>query len=222
MKRFLPGLVALSVILSLFTGCATTDGGRTREEGTGFGALLGAAIGAGAGALIGKQNGALIGAGIGTALGAGAGYIAGNAVAEKKAEYVEIEDQMDGQINSVVQSNVNLQEFNDQTTTRIADLDKEVTHLKSRLKAKKAKAAEIAAKKKEIKSMIEVADQHKSDMNKEVVALNKYIQSVSRAQDRDKLAKLGQEVDLLKKNIALLDSNSVQMAKLLKSLSVRK
>jgi hypothetical protein len=222
MKRYLPGLVALSVVLSLLTGCATTDGGRTREEGTGFGALLGAAIGAGAGALIGGKNGALLGTGIGTALGAGAGYVAGNAVADKKAQYVDTEDQMDGQINSVVQTNENLREYNDQTTTRIADLDKEVTHLKSRLKAKKVKATEIEAKKKEIKLLIQVADQHKSEMNKEVVALNKYIKSIDHVQDRNKMAKLGQEVDLLKKSIALLDNNSVQMAKMLKSLSVRK
>lgn len=222
MRRLFQRLLVVGVVLSLISGCATTDGGRTRAEGTGFGALLGAAIGAGAGALIGGKNGALLGTGIGTALGAGAGYVAGDAVAEKKQQYVENEDQLDGQIDSVVQCNCDLTEFNDQIATRIVDLDKEVAHLKSKYRTKKIEVSVINKKKKEIVSLIQVAGQRKIKMNKEVIALNQYINSVDHVQDREKIAKLGQEVEILKKNISMLDSNNLQMAKLVKSLSVRR
>jgi len=222
MVCLLQRLLVLCIVVSMISGCATTDGGRTRAEGTGFGALLGAAVGAGIGAAVGGKHGALLGTGIGTALGAGAGYVAGDAVAEKKQQYVENEDQLDGQIYSVVQCNANLQEFNEQTSTIITDLDREVAYLKTRYKAKKVKISEMEKKKKEIASLVNDVDQRKKQMNKEVIALNSYINSVDSVQDRAKIAKLGQEVEALKRNIAMLDSNNLQMAKLLKSLSVRK
>lgn len=223
MKRYLLRLIALGVVLCMFTGCATTDGGRTRAEGTGFGALFGAAIGAGVGALVGGKKGALIGAGVGTAAGAGAGYVAGDAVAEQKEEYIKTEDELDGKINVVAQYNTDLNVYNEQTATRITELNQEVSKLNSRKQVSKAKVAERRKKRDEINSLIRDADQRKISMNNEVIALNEYIKSLNQEQqDRTKMAKLDQEVDSLRKNIAMLDSNNVQMAKLVKSLSVRK
>lgn len=222
MRRLFQKLLVVLVVLSMISGCATTDGGRTKSEATAFGAALLGSIGAVAGALICGENCAAIGAGAGALVGAGAGYVAGNSVAEKKQQYVENEDQLDGQINSVVQCNNDLQEFNDQTATQITDLDKDVAHLKSRYRAKKIKASVMTKKKEEITSLIQVAYQRKVKMNKEVIALNQYVNSVNHVQDRAKIARLSQEVEALKKNIAMLDSNNLQMARLVKSLSVRK
>jgi len=224
MKRHLLRLIASGVVLSMFTGCATTDGGRTRAEGTGFGALLGAALGAGAGALIGGKNGALIGAGVGTAVGAGAGYVAGDAVAERKEEYVKTEDELDGKITVVAQYNSDLNVFNDQTATRITELKKEVSELNSKKLTKTAKKEEQRKKRDEINALIHEADQQKITMKNEVIALDKYMKSLNQEQEQDraKMAKLSQEVTLLKKGIAMLDTQNVQMAKIVKSLSVRK
>jgi len=224
MKYLLLRLIAFGAVLSIFTGCATmTDGGRTRAEGTGFGAAVGALVGAGLGQVIGKNTAStLIGAAAGSAVGAAAGYVAGDAVAEKKEQYVKNEDRLDDQINTVVQCNCDLKNFNEQTATRIKDLDKEVAHLKTRYKAKKVKVAELKKKQEEINLLIQDADQRKSSMNKEMIALNDYLKTLNQVQDRQKMAKLGQEVDTLRNNIAMLDNNNKQMAKLVKALSVRK
>jgi len=234
MKLPLQRLLVMSVVLSLISGCATTDGGRTREEGTGFGALLGAAVGAGLGAVIGGKNGALIGTGVGAVVGAGAGYVAGDAVADKKEAYVKKENHLDSRINSVVQYNSDLREYNEQTAARIADLDTEVAQLKSRYKSKEAQIDELTTKKDEINFLISASNERKTKMKKEVVALNQYMKTLKTAQGQAqaqgqakaeakvKMAKLGQEVAALKKNIADLDTNNKQMAKLVNTLSVRK
>ena len=224
MKRIPIGLIAFCVVVCMITGCATTDGGQTREEGTGFGALFGAALGAGIGALTGDKNAAAIGAGIGTVVGAGAGYLAGDAVADKKEEYVENEDRLDNQINVVVKFNGDLKEYNDLTAARIVDLDSEVADLKNNYESKSIEIDELNNKKSEIVSLINTGYKQKSKMSKEVIALNAYLESVENANnlDEEKTTKLRDEVAMLRKYIAALDTNNKQMAQLVKSLSVRK
>ena len=222
MYQLILRLIAIGIVISMFTGCATTDSGRTKAEGTGFGALLGAGIGALAGHFVGGKNAELIGAGIGTAVGAGAGYAAGSAVAERKEAYAKNEDQLDDKINVVAQYNTDLNAYNEQTAIRIKDLEEQTTTLKSNYKKKKVKIAELNKKKDEIKSLISDVDQRKNNMNQELIALNEYRKSISQVQDQAKLAKLDSEIGTLKNNIAMLDNSNKQMARLVKSLTVRK
>ncbi len=107
MKSRILQYVALILMVCMVSGCATmNDSTRTKAEGTGFGALLGAAAGAGIGALAGGGDGALIGAAAGAALGGAGGYAAGSYVAERKQEYANEEDRLDGEINVVVKLNI--------------------------------------------------------------------------------------------------------------------
>lgn len=67
--------VVLTVLLMVFSGCATESGLSERETG----GLAGAALGAGIGALAGSATGH---AGVGTAIGAGAGLLTGAVAGE--------------------------------------------------------------------------------------------------------------------------------------------
>lgn len=214
--------MALGVIFCLVAGCATSDAGRTKAEGTGFGALLGAGLGAGIGALVGGKNGAALGAGIGAAVGAGAGYYAGSSVAKRKSQYASKEDQLDGEITYVATYNSDLKKYNEQTTASIADLNQQIADLKVRIKDGESSASELRYKKNEIKALSDEAAKKISFYKSELTQLAEYRKSLDRTQDQVKVATLDKEVSLLRQNIIMLDRSNKQMAKLAGSFSVRK
>ena len=101
-------------------------------------------------------------------------------------------------------------------------MDKEIANLKSLYMAGRVKEVALKQKQGEINSLISKADKFKESKNKELMALTEYLQSIDQTQDQANVAKLDQEVRMLKNNIAMLDSNNVQMARLVQSLTVRK
>jgi hypothetical protein len=222
MKRLVIRLVALGVVLCLFAGCATTDSGRTKAEGTGYGALLGAGLGAGIGALVGGKQGAAIGAGVGAVVGAGAGYWAGSTVAERKEKYASAEDRLDGETAVVAKYNSDLKEYNEQTATRVNELTQEVADLKEQNQSSKVKLSALNDKKKEIVALNQDGEKRANSMNKELVDLIAYSKSLENTQDKMKVAMLDKEVAALKQNVAMLDSSNKQIALLANSTTVRK
>jgi chromosome segregation ATPase len=115
-----------------------------------------------------------------------------------------------------------LKSYNQQTAKRIKKLKHEIAAIKSRYKAGSARQSNLEKKQEEINALIQDADNRKEGLKKELVALNEYRQSIAQSQDRVKVAKLGREIDALRKGIAALDTSSQQMAKLSSSLIVRK
>ena len=223
MKRLFQKLIILSVVLVMFSACVTTDSGRTKAEGTAVGAGIGAGLGAIAGAIFGGKQGAALGAGIGAVAGAGAGYVAGSAVAKKKQEYAQQEDQLNEQIRVIAENNKELGDYNEQMTTKIAALEKEISVLKSRYSKGKARATALKNKQDEITALISEANTRIDSKKLELARLDEYRQSLNSMQDQTNVAKLDQEVGTLKNNIAMLDKNAnVQMAQLKESLNVRR
>lgn len=232
MRLLFRRLIIVAVLFGILSGCATTgtttdsgsigsDATRTKAEGTAFGALIGAALGAGVGALVDGSDGALKGAMIGGGVGAVAGYIGGKTVAERKQQYVNEEDRLNGEINVVTKYNNELKILISQTASKIKDLELQVSTLKSRYQKGEIQAGALKKKRGEINALIHDVDNRKNSMNKELLALDEYQQSIKKTQNQANVAKLKQEIDILKKNIAMLDTSNIRMAKLAQSLPVR-
>jgi len=216
--------VSFILMLCFVIGCAgMNDSTRTRAEGTGVGAATGALLGGVLGQVIGHdQRSTLIGAAIGAAVGGGAGYLAGDYVAKRKAQYASEEDWLDNKITDVAEYNSELEEFNEKTANRNEQLEIQVADLKSRYGAGSLKVSVLEKKKNEISELIRGANKRKARMAKELAALNEDLQSISKTQDLAKVTKLSQEINVLKKNIAMLDTNNKQMSQLVSSLTLRK
>jgi predicted RNase H-like nuclease (RuvC/YqgF family) len=222
MKRSLLRIVALLLMVTLIAGCATTDSGRTKAQGAGFGALLLGTVGGIVGAVLGGEKGAAIGAAAGVALGAAAGYAVGSCVASRKEKYANEEDRLDGETNVVTGYNNDLQACNQKVDSQIKELELQVADIKSQYDDGKISLVALENKQKEINSMVQKNEKLKNDMDNEVVALNDYRESIAQTQDQTKVAKLGDEIDTLKKNITALDDGNKQMAQLVSSLTVRR
>ena len=200
-----------------------SDNNATKAQGAGIGALFGAAAGAGIGALAAGGKGAAWGAGIGAVLGGAGGYWWGSTVAERKANYVNEEDRLDGEITTVIGYNHKLKEENDQKEIRIARLKMEVAELKSRYRNGTVRERALRAKQSEINSAYCDGEKCKNHMNKELTALSNYQKSINGTKDPRKVAKLNREIAALKHNIEMLDANNRQLARLHNSLAgVRK
>jgi len=220
---FLKG-VSFVLMLCFVIGCAgMNDSTRTKAEGAGVGAATGVLLGGLIGQALGHNTkSTLIGAAIGGALGGGAGYLAGDYVAKRKAQYASEEDWLDGEIKVVAQYNNELEEFNKKTANRNEQLEKQVAYLKSRYEAGGIQVSVLEKKKNEINALISDANKRKYRVNKELAALNEDQRSISKTQDLKKVAKLRQEINILKKSIAMLDTNNKQMAQMVSSLTLRK
>lgn len=225
-------LILLGLVLALLLGCATTgakttdstktDTTRTKVEGAAVGTAVGAGVGAAIGAIAGGKDGAKIGAAIGGIVGLAGGALFGKSVAERKQEYLDAEERLNNEIKIAVNSNAQLRDYNAQTETQIAALDKEISRLKLHYEARAASLSQLEQQENEIRGSISDAEQLKSSKEKELSALNEYLASVATTQQQSKTAQLQKEVDELKANIAMLDSNTTQMAKMADSLTVRK
>jgi hypothetical protein len=211
------------LILCIIIGCAgMNDSTRTKAEGTGFGAATGALVGGLLGQVIGHDSkSTLVGAAIGAAVGGGAGYLAGDAVEKRKAQYANAEDRLDGEIKVVAQYNNDLKGFNEITEKHNEELAEQVAVLKSKYEEGNADFDALNKKKDEINLLISDSNKREEKMNKELVALNKYYESVAKTMDQTKVTQLAQQISILKKNIAMLDENNKQMAKINSSIVSR-
>jgi hypothetical protein len=238
MKLSQQKLIGLGLVLVFLSGCATagsktsgpnpddpakTDATRTKVEGAVVGTAVGAGVGAAIGAAAAGRSGAAVGAAIGAAAGLIGGTLAGIFMADRKQKYVDAEQRLDKQITLAADANARLRDYNAQAETRMAAMDKEISDLKASYAASKVRYGDLEQKQQEIRGSISDAEQQKNGMEKELNALNEYLASIDQAQQQQpKAAQLQKEVDELKANIAMLDNNNKQMAKMADSLTVRK
>lgn len=222
----------LALVLMLLSGCAgtevkntdslKTDSTRTELEGAAAGTVVGAGIGAVIGHVIGGKEGAKLGAALGGVLGLGAGAIVGNSFVERKQSYVDTEDRLNNNIKVATATNTQLREYNTQTETRIAILSKEISQLEFDRKKRSFYYSQLRQKQDEIRIMISSSEQQRHAKMKELDTLCEYLASTDRTENHPQLTQLNREIDELKSNIAVLDSNNKQMALMADSLTVRK
>jgi len=227
-------LTVVGVVLLLLSGCATTgtttgssstsdDANNTKAQGTAAGVVIGGILGGVAGKLLGGDSKSVAtGAIIGAALGGAGGYAIGSTVASRKQKYANDEDRLDGEIQYFSKYNSDLEEFNKQTANNIQTLNQQIADINARSSSRSARASKLQNTQNEIKKWIREADQRKSNLNKELASLEQDQQRLNQMQDQTKVAKLNQEVNLLKQNIAVLDGQSIEMAKLNESIVLRK
>ena len=234
MKCLIQKLTIVGVILALLSGCATTgttpgssstsdDANNTKAQGTAAGVVIGGILGGVAGKLLGGDNKSMLaGAAIGAAVGGVGGYALGSTVASRKQKYANAEDRLDGEIQYFAKYNSDLEEFNKQTATKIQTLNQQIAAINARTSTRSARASNLQNTQNEIKKLISESDQRKSFLNKELASMEQDQQRLNQMRDQTKVAKLNQEVNLLKQNIAMLETQSVEMANKLDESNLRK
>lgn len=236
MRTPLHKTLALFVALYCLSGCAAKPGGntstddatRTKTEGTALGALMGGLLGGGLGAVIDSNNrarGALIGAGIGAVTGGAAGYAYGSNAAERKRQYANEEDRLDGEIKVVQGYNADLEKHNLAMENDIKDLKDRIALLKSRKKDLQKKAYLTAEQRQYVSDTVDKNDKAIDNYTKELNSLTAYknkLLSKGDPQDRARVSNLEKEIALLRTQINTLDQNNKQMAKLASTLTVSK
>jgi uncharacterized protein YcfJ len=230
--------IVLIVVLCLLSGCAATGGApdststtddaeRTKAEGTALGALLGGVVGAATGAAIDSKNrgrGAVIGLGVGAVGGGVAGYMYGKNAAERKQQYANEEDRLDGEIAVLQNYNAELDKRNAATYKKIQELKKRVRNLHAQSQALRDQAYLSANEEQTLLKTIESNEKDKAAYTQELNSLTAYKQELERkgTQSQPQVASLENEINLLRNHINTLDSNNKQMAKLAENLSMKK
>ena len=235
MRTSLHKTIALFVALCFLAGCAAKPGGqtstddatRTKTEGAALGALMGGLLGGGIGAVVDSGNrgrGALIGAGLGAVAGGVAGYAYGSTAAERKQQYANEEDRLDGEIKVVQGYNADLEKHNLALESDIKDLKERIALLQSKKKDLRKKAYLTAEQEQYVRSTVDKNNKAIDNYTKELNSLTTYKQELQRKDDQDtsRVSNLEKEIALLRNQINTLDQNNKQMAKLASSLTVSK
>lgn len=212
--------IAIILILAMGSmGCTTTgttsDGQRTRNEGTAVGAGTGAVLGGLIGALVGGDSkGALIGAAIGAAAGGAAGYAYGDHVASKKAEYAKEEDWLDECIVSARKINQETLAYNKKIGNDIVRLDAETRKLEKQYAAKQADKKTLLAQKKNIDAAIKNADEKLARAKFERDSQKQALSQVDQKGSSDQSKALDAEIKTLSTLISELEQHSEDLASL--------
>jgi len=222
MHRYVAGVV----MAALLSGCVATGGPErpastasddqtaTRVQGSLLGALVGGLIGAAAG----DTKGALIGA----ALGGGLGYLAGNEIANRKAQYAREEDFLDAETAQAASLNREAVAYNDQLRGQIAKLDAESKQLAARYRSGQASRDQLVAQRNAVQERMEKSRQVEENLRKE-----HDIKSTVAKEERDQrgaddpyVKSLENQVKELQSNIDNLHRGSTQLARIDERLSV--
>lgn len=208
---------------SMPTRHRANDTTRTKQEGTALGAVAGGLLGATVGYLSGGTKGALIGAGAGAVVGGVAGHALGVTVAQRKLQYANAEDRLNGEINVTTKYNSDLTAYNANTLAQIGVIDREMRQLRARQRSHTVLVRYLGKKKSGLEAALQNGKTREAKMKEEYTALNQYVTNLksARAGSPEKVAKLDSEVKLLRTNIEALDSNNRQMARMV-DLTVRK
>jgi hypothetical protein len=205
-------LAVISLAFSL-SGCANIqdDTQRTKVEGTGGGAIIGAIIGGGLAALAGGGGNSIArGAMIGGAAGALLGNAYANHVVAKKKAYASEEAWLDSCIASAKASNANAVAHNQKLATQIAQLKQQI----SGAKAAHDKVAMRNAVATIAKLQQETTNQNKA-LTKEIGAQNYALkQPLATDAGRARAAGVSNQIANMKSTQSTLNNNSKLLADL--------
>ncbi len=207
-------LVVAMMSSLLVTGCATNDGDRTRMEGAGLGALIGAVVGG----IAGDEKGAVLGA----LIGGGAGFIVGNEIAKRKQQYATTEEFLDAEVAHVQAINDSTVSYNKNLRTEIAQLDREATRLRSQYTAGQVKQTELEKKRASLQQQLATNRELEQGLVKELKVQERILseERPARSQNDPYIARLEKEVKALQANLSQLRDGSSQLASIDQRLSV--
>lgn len=207
--------VTALLVGGLATGCANMDDqSRTKAEGAGVGALIGGVLGY----AIGGDRGALIGA----AAGAGVGYAVGNEVANRKKEYANTEDFLDGEIARTHEFNATAVAYNQKLGKDIVALEKESQKLRASYDKGAVKKDSLAAKRNDLQKRIADSKKLEDTLAKEQEVQTAILdeQRATRPANDPYITRLEKEVQGLQNNLDKLREGSTQLARIDQRLSV--
>jgi uncharacterized protein YcfJ len=218
MKRVL----ILAMVMALApAGCASTpDGQRTQAEGTGVGALGGAALGAIIGALAGGGDGAAKGAAIGAVVGGGAGYIYGTHVAQQKQKYATTEDWLNACIASAQKANDETRAYNLALANDISQLDLETQNLAVAYQQKQVQKATLANEKRKIDLKLAEANKKLEQAKLEEQNQQKALAEARTEVQNPQTAQLDAQIKELKGYINELEDKTRKLASLSARMAV--
>lgn len=213
--RLMKACLILVIVVSLLPGCATmSDSTRTKAEGAG----VGAAVGAGLGYLMGGGRGAAIGA----AAGAGVGFLVGNEIAKRKQSYASTEDFLNAEISNTEEYNRTAVAHNQKLSRDIAVLEKESQNLRREYDQGKAKKKTLVAKRDQLQKRLSDSQKLENTLSRELEVQTAILQDERKTRPANDpyIARLEKEVAALQKNLNQLQNNNAQLASIDQRLSV--
>lgn len=211
MKASVFNTTAALTAAALLTNCTNikNDQTRTRAEGAGAGALLGAGLGA----IIGNQSGrAWEGAMIGGAAGALGGLAVGDHVARKKAAYKNQEAWLNACIDQAEKTNSRARSYNTSLSNKISSLEQKI------------KAAKASGNRGELQNLKRSALALQNETKQEIKTVNNEISEQNRvlgqAGSGGSSMTLRTQVGELRSTQSSLNRNETKIADLLRSMDV--
>jgi len=211
-------LTAVIILAMQLAGCASTDGDRTRAEGTAAGAFLGALAGAGLGYLAGGEKGAIAGAIVGATLGGVGGYNWGRAVALKKESYKSQEDYYRANISEMQSLQKKAATENAVLAKEVAQMDAESKSLAQAYANKQATTAQMKHKLAQIEKRRSIVAQQIARITDEITVRRQVVADAKKSKKNTKeIVALDQEIQKLVSEKSRLEAQN----KKLKEISVR-
>lgn len=196
--------------IALLAGCAT-DRGQTQAEGTGIGALGGAALGALTGYAIGGSKGAMYGAIAGGAVGAGTGYAVGTHIANQKAKFAREEDYLDAVIVSAHQMNEQTRQYNVALHSEVDNLDRQTASLIKQYNQKTVQKAALQKEEQVLGTRITQAQGQLQKVSNEL-EIQKRVLAQEQEQSQEHLKKLQAQIVELERNKTELERHINRLA----------
>lgn len=210
--------ILLALMVSLLTGCASmSDRDKTKAQGTGIGALLGAGIGA----VIGNQfDNPRTGAMIGGMVGAVAGNMYGNHVAGKKADYAKEEDYLNACIEAADKVYQEAYASNEVLRKDIAAMDAVVTEMVADAQSKRARRDEMSALKKDLTRKRKDAQTQLATVTEEIRVQKEVLAQEGKSGAAQQLAQIQDKIDGLETQKTQLMEQTQQLAALNNRMSM--
>jgi len=215
MQKGLCLLLLVILVAATLSGCATTDGGRTKAQGTGLGAFLGAGAGALLGAAVGGKDGAVKGALLGGTLGAAGGFAYGSHVAGQKEKYAKQEDYLNAVIAEAEKVNQETRQYNVSLRRDISNMESETKRLKMAISRGKSNRYELTKQIKKIEQEQTEAKEKLVKINQEIKVQQNVLAEAKKEKGNSKqLQQMQQEISSLEVNKKELEGNVVTLASL--------
>jgi hypothetical protein len=163
-------IIGIVTVLSLVSGCATTDDRqRTQAEGFGIGAIAGAVLGAAVTrATGGDAEAARKAALIGGMVGGAGGALYGNHVANKKAQYASREDYLDACVAEASKARGDAETYNLALQQEVDTLDTRATELLAAIQSGQSRRGELDALRARGQAKLAEAEKTMKDINVEL------------------------------------------------------
>lgn len=200
--------------LIIFVSSCATTGEQAKLEGTGIGALLGAAGGAALGAIAcgGNVDCIVMGAATGAVAGGIGGYMYADNLEKHHQALKGKEHDLDTQIKVANNINGEMQAINQKIQTKITELNQDISSLQAEAESHAGTKEKLAAKKKQINEERNNVERALESAKKERDSIASFHPSSAGNQQSNELKKLVAEQTRLEENIKQMEWHSRELA----------